>query len=390
MNIFGRKRKKERSNKYEFSRQSNFELMRIISMFMIILCHVIHYGDFIKQSSGAVKIIITFIQSLLYVHVPSFVLLCGYFQCKNKFKLSKFFSLYNQVWFYRVVITIALACLGIVAYTKMDFIKNISYLYYGDYWFITVYFVLYLCSPMLNIVINNIDRKQHLKIIVLLLLLFSILPTLTAQAFYPNTRGYSITTFILLYFIGSYLRLYPIDMNSIFSHFTKNFRKYFFLSVYIFLGFVLCMQSLLINLFISSGGIVGEVGKIMESANLSYDNPIIVLQSICYFLLFYSMSFKNKFINRIALCMIGIYLIHDNNYLRNVIYEIFWFNSKSTYFGNNLIVNLFIFSIIIMIVSCLIEFVRQIIFKFIYNRKISYKLRGWFYKFISSFGISIV
>ena len=380
--------KKNKNTKSELNRQSNFELMRIVSMFMIVLYHFIHHGNLVEKSNGSVKVILVFIQALLFVHVNSFVLLCGYFQCKNKFKMSKFFKLYNQVWFYRAIITTILVFLGIVTFTKIDFIKKISYIYYGEYWFITMYFILYLCSPMLNIVINNINKKQHLKIIILLLLIFSLLPTFTIQAFYNNAQGFSITNFVLLYFIGAYLRLYPIDKSTIFSNFTKNFRKYFFLGVYVFLGFVMCMENLLGNLFICYGGIIGEVGKIMYTSAGAYDNPIIIVQSVCYFLFFYYMSFRSRIINKISLLVFGIYLIHDYTYSRDIMLDIFGIN-KLKNIRSDIILNVFLFSIIVMVVCGLIEYIRQLIFKFIYNRKFSYKLRDKFHKFVESFGLNV-
>ena len=383
MNIFRNKKVKK-----ELTRQSNFELMRIISMFMIVLYHFIHHGNLIEKSNGSVKVILVFIQALLFVHVNSFVLLCGYFQCKSKFKMSKFFKLYNQVWFYRAAIAIILVSLGMITFTNIDFMKNISYIYYGEYWFITMYFILYLCSPMINIVINNINRKQHLKIILLLILIFSILPTFTVQAFYNNNQGFSITGFILLYFIGAYLRLYPIDKSPVFSHFTKNFRKYLFLGFYIFLGFVMCMEYLLSDVFISYGGVVGEIGKIMSNSVLAYDNPIVLIQSICYFLVFYSMSFKNRFINRVSSLTFGIYLIHDSIYCRDILQDIFGI-SKLKNIRSDIILKIFMFSVIVMIVCGFIEFIRQLIFKFIYNRKFSYKLRDKLHKFVESFGINV-
>ena len=384
MNIF---RKKKKSNK-ELTRQSNFELMRIVSMFMIVLYHFIRHGNLIEKSDGSVKVILVFIQAIIYVHVNSFVLLCGYFQCKNKFKMSKFFKLYNQVWFYKTIITIILVSLGIVTFTNIEFMKHVSYIYYGDYWFITMYFILYLCSPMLNIIINNISKKQHLKIIILLLIIFSILPTITIQTSYYNTNGFSITNFVLLYFIGSYLRLYPIEKSSVFSSFTKNFRKYFFLGVYVFLGFVMCMENLLGDVFTNYGGIIEEIGKIMYTSAGSYDNPIIIVQSVCYFLFFYSMLFRSKIINKISLLVFGVYLIHDHTYSRDIMQDIFGI-SKLKNIRSDIILKIFIFSIIVMIVCSFIEYIRQLIFKFVYDRKFSYKLRDKFHKFVESFGIEV-
>lgn len=380
--------KKNTKVKEKLTRQSNFELMRIISMFMIVLYHFICHGRLIERSNGAVKVILVFIQALTFVHVNSFVLLCGYFQCKNKFKMSKFFKLYNQVWFYKALIVIVLTILGFVSFSNIDFIKNISFIYYGDYWFITMYFILYLFSPMINIIINNINKMQHLIIIMVLILIFSILPTITIQGFYNNARGFSITNFILLYFIGSYLRLYPIDKSSVFSAFTKNFRKYFFLGVYIFFAFIMCMENLLSDLFVSYGGIVEEVGKIMSNSIRAYDNPIVIIQSICYFLVFSSMSFKSRFINKVSSLMFGIYLISDHGNMRSVILTTFGID-KLNIIGRSAILNVCIYSLIVMVVCGFIEYIRQLIFKLIYDRKFSCKLRDKFHKFVESFGIEV-
>ena len=96
-------------------RKSNFELMRIISMVMIIYYHIILHGNILLNSKN---IYFTFtneiIEFLIIVHVNLFMLLTGYFQVDSKFKLSKVFSLLAQTIFYAIIIMIILSCLGLV------------------------------------------------------------------------------------------------------------------------------------------------------------------------------------------------------------------------------------------------------------------------------------
>lgn len=64
-------------------RQSNFELMRIISMLMIVLWHMLRsdfHGNVIENCSReSLRLIFEFIMFTIVVHVNSYVLLSGYF-----------------------------------------------------------------------------------------------------------------------------------------------------------------------------------------------------------------------------------------------------------------------------------------------------------------------
>ena len=57
-------------------RQSNFELMRIVSMIFIILWHIICHGRIIENCmSLEIKSIFKFMRYIFIVHVNSFVIL---------------------------------------------------------------------------------------------------------------------------------------------------------------------------------------------------------------------------------------------------------------------------------------------------------------------------
>ena len=58
-------------------RDSNFELMRIISMFMIVLWHIIIHGKLIYMTEEATNLIYNLLLCLFVVHVNSFVLVTG-------------------------------------------------------------------------------------------------------------------------------------------------------------------------------------------------------------------------------------------------------------------------------------------------------------------------
>ena len=121
-------------------RNSNFELMRIVSMFLIVLWHVIMHGNLlINCANPAIKIILEIIMFCIIVHVNSFVMLSGYFQSKSKFKLSKLIKIILQVIFYSIVILIVGSQLGwIQNYTIVTFINNTLLSALNNYWFIII------------------------------------------------------------------------------------------------------------------------------------------------------------------------------------------------------------------------------------------------------------
>ena len=103
-------------------RQSNFELMRIISMFFIVLWHIIIHGHLIENSlNPKFSFIMTLLKYIVIVHVNSYVLLTGYFQCKSKFKLSKIWDLSISSLFYKLIIKLIL--LAVIIFPTVFLLK---------------------------------------------------------------------------------------------------------------------------------------------------------------------------------------------------------------------------------------------------------------------------
>ena len=94
-------------------RDSNFELMRIISMIFIVIFHVMLHGWFLYNAEGGYRYLFMLLYSLTIVHVNSFILLTGYFQCEKEIRVSKIIALNNETWFYKVLFLIIVIFSGI-------------------------------------------------------------------------------------------------------------------------------------------------------------------------------------------------------------------------------------------------------------------------------------
>lgn len=371
-------------------RNSNFELMRIISMFMIVLWHCfIHAFNFSSDSKAS--FVVNLIECLLVIHVNSFVLLSGYFQSKSRFKFSKLISLNNSVWFYKSVEYIIFLILGIASFSIPIAIDEFFPLDLQSYWYIRVYLMLYLISPFLNKLINNINQNYHKKLIIVLFILCCIIAPLTRdQATYRTLNmGYSLINFIMLYFIRAYLQFYPINKSHFGLKYTRKMKKLIFLILYITLAFINFSINNTAQIMLRGGDTMRFFGNILKYSSLAYNNPIIVIQTICYFMIFYYMNFKSKIINYISSLTFGIYLIHENHYFRSYGYKLVFKDLIIPPLGYRSVLYSFIVAIIIFVLASIIELIRKNIFKFIYNRKISTKFRYKYRKYISDLGINI-
>ena len=372
-------------------RDSNFELMRIIAMIYIVIFHVILHGNLMYTSQGGYRYLVMFIYSLTVIHVNSFILLTGYFQCEKDIKASKIITLNNASWFYRILFLAIATFSGIKLLspvTKIEKMRMLLPIDYGMYWYINVYLILYIISPILNITINNMNKKQHFNTILILIFLYSIIPTLTAEGAIYTSAGRSVAIFILLYFIGAYIKKYPLENNKYLAGINKT--KMFTISL---IGYLICavigLMSFTMNINLSNYGIgMNEISKIFGSLFSNYGSPIIILQTIFFFYMFKSISLKSKLINHIAKCTIGIYLVHENLFVRNNLYSYLGIPELQI---TTLIPLLKILALAVglFIIGLIVESIRLIIFKFIYNRKISKKFRVKYRDYFEKLGFNI-
>lgn len=367
-------------------RNSNFELMRMISMLFIVLCHVIGHGNVVNNCKNeSLKVVIELIKFSTFVHVNSFVLLSGFFQSKSSIKQSKVWKLVNSATFYKIIIMIVFSFLGLISLKKGNVFFSLFPLNQNEYWFINNYILLYCASPFLNIFIEKSNKIQYRNVLILMLILFSFLPLISCFTSTSN-NGFSLFDFVFLYLIGGFLRKYPLEKNYIFKRFSRNFKMLIFVFIFILcvlFNYVFYKYSFTIE---GINSVLNNYSSTMKVYASSYNNIFIIIQSVVYFLFFKNLNFKNKLVNKIASLTMGVYLISDNNYVRHYIYK--WLNiDVSPIYSFNFIAHIFLVTLIIFLTCLLIELIRQLLFKLIYNLKLSRTIRNKYYNFIRNIKI---
>lgn len=326
-------------------RQSNFELLRIISMLFIILHHFSNYGKLLEISNPiSNKIFGEFINIGGKLGVNLFILISGYFLIKSRFKLKKILKIIFEVWIYSVGIALIMHILKIGDLDKKLLLKSFLPISYKIYWFVTPYIGMYLLFPIINKLINNLDKKQLKTIVIILGLMLSVIPTLVPKSTPFNSN---LFWFIYLYIIASYIRLYGI------KYMENNKRN---LKVIIFIVLFMFLSSIV---FTFLGIKISIFNKVIIYFNTMYSLPMLVL-SVFVFNFFKNITLQyNKMINKFAGSSLAVYLIHLNpifvNYLFFNIIRIQNFYEKNTII---LIGYVFITTIIIYLICSLVDFAR--------------------------------
>jgi hypothetical protein len=182
-------------------------------MILIVACHYSGHGY------GGVDKVYSFNKYVLSVLSLGgglgdvcFVLISGYFMVYSRFTLRKLVKLVAQTWFYSVILGLlsVFVLFPEKTVTVKSFLKIFVPVSTDGYWFVTIYVVLMLISPLLNLLIANMSREIHRNVLIGATVMWSVLPT----CFGSISFGYSrLGWFVALYFFAAYIRKY-VDMES--------------------------------------------------------------------------------------------------------------------------------------------------------------------------------
>lgn len=185
-------------------RQSNFELLRIICMLLIIGHHLAVHGDYAApQNIAANEYVVRYFTTGGKLGVNIFVLISGYFMINSKFRIRKLIRMFAQILFYSLLIFTFLLALKKAEYTNWLLLSTLLPLSTSLWWFVTTYVIMYCLSPFLNILIKNCSQKLHLILVVFLVAIQCVVQ-LALNTSYISNVGW----FVTLYLIAAYIRLY--------------------------------------------------------------------------------------------------------------------------------------------------------------------------------------
>lgn len=192
------------------ARESNLELYRIIVMLLIVAHHYVVNSGLLEhiQDNGDVvnNCVMLLFGAWGKTGINCFVLITGYFMCTSRFTLEKLAKLYIQIVFYALIIYGIFCITGHETFSPFKLIWKLWPIKSIASGFTSCFLLFYLFIPILNIIVNSLGKEMHKYLMVLLIAVFTILPS------FPMIRisfNY-VTWFMALYMIASYIRLYGL------------------------------------------------------------------------------------------------------------------------------------------------------------------------------------
>lgn len=297
---------KERDMGKSSTRHSGIECLRILAALFVVM---LHYNDgraftYVAEGSGN-QYLLFLIESIGVCAVDLFVLISGYFLCSTqKRSVLKPLELIVQVIVFREAEYVIKVLIGQSAIS----IKQMVVLLVPNNYFVILYAAVYFISPYINVLMRNFTKKQWHQLIAILVLTFSVWPTLvdlseevlgsewfglSTVSAWGSQQGFNVVNFLLMYVLGGYLRYCGIP--------EKYNKTRILLPVWI--GSV-------VGIFVWS--LITQKLTLMELRSAwVYHNPLVILSTVVLFAMFTNLKITSKVINNLSSAAFTCFLLHS-------------------------------------------------------------------------------
>ena len=196
-------------------RNSAFEILRIIAIIFVIASHFTYSGGFNFAELESTPLILAnrywtdFLLALGKAGVNLFVLISAFFLIDNtRFRCKKILTILLEMLTFSIVLGVIFFFVNGKSFST-TWLTNMLFPFGSSAaWFMTSYLLMYIFSPLFNLGIKAMNKKMHLIFIIVLLVIWSFMPTFLSLNYGVSSFGW----FLTLYLIASYIRLYGISL----------------------------------------------------------------------------------------------------------------------------------------------------------------------------------
>lgn len=345
------------------NRQSNFELLRMISMFLIVSTHLTNQSGIASSNiSGFNRVFTDFLSSGGRISVNLFLMIGTWFLVDAEFSARRIIKLYSELWFYCAGITAVLVILG-----KKISAQGIMYALFpllrDSCWFVTIYIELLLVSPFLKKILEW--PKKRLGLFIAFLFCFSCIASSIHQ-FSEGVFAWFMWFCCMYLFIGFYKKYISAKLS-------KKFNKYYALVLALLLySFMVCFKSDgILHLNADTNAVL--LGKVIHQYLGDCKSlPNVMIAALIFYFFQNTDLGRNKIINHLSRSTLAVYLIHQSPnlipYLWNDCLKVEVWKTSSFY-----ILYFLLSVIIIFAVSYIIDNVRLYLIEPLWVRSFFFK-----------------
>ena len=331
-------------------RERNFEVLRTVAMFFIVVYHCLTHGvgDGYEFSSTSPIYLTNALSSDLMlvfssIAVNLYVMISGYFLVDLNFKASRIVRTWTVACFYSFIIALLFMILCLIPFNLLSLFKSLFPISFDTYWFVTQYIGLLILSPFLAIMVRNLTYRQYLALLIAgAFICLAIIPDFPYGKRYYVAHGNSVWSFAYLFLITGFIK-----------HHIKE----------IPIPRIMMTIILLILLILSCEVIGGYYQGNIHLYWLNYNGLALIL-SVAVFILVRQLKVPdNRLWNilvKVAPYSFGVYLIHDHLLVRDWL----WSNVSLASYCDQLLYLIIIISLclVIYIVCTMIDAVRKKLF----------------------------
>lgn len=267
-------------------------------MLGVVSLHIIGNGGVLKAPNSEFGFYINnYIETIFYCAVNVFALLTGYLSINKRRTFGRAVDLFFTVLFYSFLIT----AISVVAGSKWSFtgiIKSLFPYFDDSLWYVNCILPVIILEPIINKMLHSLTRNNHKNLCVILVFLFSIVPSFAKHDFFGFNKGYSFSWLLTLYIIGAYIRKYDV----------KGLRKKVAIFLLMLLPTVLTgMNYVLDNLR----------GAHHTMYLVTYISPFVLAEAILFLLVFKDVESdaNNKLLQVLSVSSFDVYVIHGHPYI---------------------------------------------------------------------------
>lgn len=295
-------------------RESNMELLRIISIVMIIFSHFAVHGNysFALAELSFLRIWIATLSLLGEIGVNIFVLITGYYLVAAKvdaLNLKKIIRFLVQCSFYSIGIFTIFASIACCRGQNFTWKYSVLFPVLSQlWWFASIYFWLFILHPYLNHLLRGLSKGEYQKFLAVLLISFCVIPSIVGHSYHT-----ALLWFIILYVVAGYIRLH----NDILLPGRASGSSFCFVA-----GAVLFC--LMVGVRIAGIALESKIPIFaIHTVSLGeMHNVFTFLIALSLFTAFRKITMKyHQWINFLASATFDVYLIHDHPAVRKLLWK---------------------------------------------------------------------
>ncbi len=281
-------------------RDSNFELLRIVCMLIVVSAHVLPHA----VSPIFANTLFSYATAGIFFADLYFVI-SGYFMVRNSSSTyKKIYTLLINIYLCALVSLIVFLILQFTGSYNGEPYNATRYLGLAvhhfsnpitsnEFWFVTAYVLLFILVPILNPLLNSLSKKGYVFFLFVMLVLYTM-----ANSF--NFRYVHMERAVLNYALGGFFALHVKPSNNKIRH----------NAILIPLTLLLIILTALENIHYAHYSSKNMFFHILEKTFLN--GILFSLCTISIFSIFHNLNFKNNFVNTLSRTTFSIYLLHAN------------------------------------------------------------------------------